>query len=315
MRYAHVLAVITIVSIAAATGPALAQTAKPQTAKSGVRRGGDGVVAKVDGQPITQADLERLFKSRRVEPALQAKVRAEFVDQLIDSQLMLRFLKAQKIVVSDAEIDSQVAKIKALMPASATGQLDLQEYGYTEKTLREELALPLMWRNYLIQTVKDQQIEQYFELHRTELDGTEVRASQIFVKVADLKNPKQVEEALAKLAKIRKVITDGLDFASAASKYSEAPSRDKGGDVGFFLTEGKMPKAFTKIAFSLKPGEMSEPFVSPFGAHLLMVTDRRPGENSLEDVRSQVMQAISNEAQKKKIQELRAKAKIERFAG
>lgn len=314
MRYAHVLAVISVVSlIAAAPESVWAQTAKPQTAKSSLRRGDDSVVARVDGQPITRADLERLYKSRRVEPALQPKVRAEFLDQLIDSQLMLRFLKSQKIVVSESEIDSQVAKIKALMPASATGQLDLQEYGYTEKTLREELALPLMWRNYLIQTVKDQQLEQYFELHRTELDGTEVRASQIFVKVADLKNPQQVAEALAKLAKIRKVITDGLDFASAASKYSEAPSREKGGDVGFFLTEGKMPKAFTKIAFSLQPGEMSEPFVSPFGAHLLLVTDRRPGENSLEDVRPQVMQAISTEAQKKKIQELRAKAKIERL--
>lgn len=307
MRCAHVVLLITALSIFIETPHfALAQATKGTS-----RRADDAVLVRVDGQPITQSDLERMFKSRRVEPALQPKVRGEFLDQMIDTRLMQRFLKSQKIVVSDAEVDSQVAQIKALLPKSAAAQLDLKEYGYTEKVLRDELALPLMWRNYLIQTVNDQQINEYFELHRTELDGTEVRASQIFVKVANLKDPQQVKEALDKLAKIRKVITDGLDFASAASKYSEAPSREKGGDVGFFLTEGKMPKAFTKVAFALQPGEMSEPFVSPFGAHLLLVTDRRPGENSLEDVRPQVMQAISSEMQRKKIKELRARAKIE----
>lgn len=309
MRHATVLAVFTIV----ATVLGIPLQVPGQTTKPGVRRTDDAVLIRVDGKPITRADLKRLFKTRRVDLELQPKVRAEFLDQLIDSQLMLRFLKSQKIVVSESELDDRVAQIKALLPQSAAGQLDLKEHGYTDKILREELALPLMWRNYLTQTVTDQQIEQYFALHRTELDGTEVRASQIFVKVADLKNPQQVEQGLAKLSKVRKVIEEGLDFATAASQYSEAPSREKGGDVGFFLTSGKMPQAFTKVAFALQPGEMSQPFASPFGVHLLLVTERRPGEHSLEDVRPQVMQGISNEMQRQKLQELRAKAKIERL--
>ncbi|MES2793547.1 MAG: peptidylprolyl isomerase [Planctomycetota bacterium] len=300
-----------VIAISAMTGSALDVLA--QTAKSSARRGDESILARVDGQPITRADLERMFKSRRVDLALQPKVRGEFIDQLIDTQLMQRFLKLQKIAVSEGELDGQVAQIKALLPKSASGQLDLKEHGYTEKILREELTLPLLWRNYLIQTVSDQQIKEYFEAHRVELDGTEVRASQIFVKVADLKDPQQVEAALAKLSKIRKVITDGLDFATAATKYSEAPSGKKGGDVGFFLTEGKMPRAFTKVAFALQPGEMSEPFASPFGTHLCLVTDRHQGEKSIEDVRPQIMQAISTDLQLKKLQELRAKAKIERF--
>lgn len=283
------------------------------TGKTSVRRPSDAVVARVDGQPITSADLERLFKSRRVDRELQAKVRAEFIDQLIDSRLMQKFLKSQKIVVDDNELNNQVAQIKALLPKGSTGELELQEVGITDKILREELALPLMWRNYVTQTVSEEVVQSYFEQHRVELDGTEVKASQIFAKVADLNDPQQVEQALAKLAKIRDEIKAGLPFAEAARKYSQAPSRDKGGDVGYFLTEGKMPRAFTKVAFALKAGEMSEPFVSRFGAHLCLVTDRKPGELSLEDVRPKVMEAISNELQAKKLQELRAKAKIERL--
>lgn len=309
-----VVGIVVSMAMLSVTQCALAQAGKSATTgKAAARRSNDSVVARVDGQPITSADLERLFKSRRVDPELQPKVRAEFIDQLIDSRLMQKFLKSQKIVVDENELDNQVAQIKALLPKGTAGELDLQELGLTDKILREELALPLLWRNYVTQTVPEEAVARHFEQHRVEFDGTEVKASQIFAKVADLNDPQQVEQALAKLAKIRDEIKAGLPFAEAARKYSQAPSREQGGDVGYFLTEGKMPRAFTKVAFALKPGDMSEPFVSRFGAHLCLVTDRKPGELSLEDVRPKVMEAISNELQAKKLQELRAKAKIDRL--
>lgn len=306
--------IVVLMAMSSILQSALAQVGRSVPAgKAAARRSSDSVVARVDGQPITSADLERLFKSRRVDPELQPKVRAEFIDQLIDSRLMQKFLKSQKIVVDENELNNQVAQIRALLPKGAAGELDLRELGLTDKILREELALPLMWRNYVTRTVPEEAVQRHFEQHRVELDGTEVKASQIFAKVADLKDPQQVEQALAKLARIRDEIKGGLPFADAARKYSQAPSREKGGDVGYFLTKGKMPRDFTKVAFALKPGELSEPFVSRFGAHLCLVTDRKPGELSLEDVRPKVMEAISNELQAKKLQELRAKAKIERL--
>lgn len=302
MRYAQNLIVAAIISLTCVVGlhTALAQNSRTS----------DSAVARVDGQPITRRDLENLFKSRRVELDLQAKVRDEFIDQLIDSRLLQKYLKAQKITIDENELNNQVAQVKALLPKSEVGKLELQELGLTEKILRDELALPLMWRNYVTQQVTDKMVQEYFEQHRVELGGTEVKASQVFAKVADVNDPKQVSAALAKLSKIRQEIEAGLPFADAAKKYSQAPSRDKGGDVGYFLPEGKMPRAFTKIAFSLKPGELSEPFASPFGAHLCLVTDRR--DLSLEDMRVKVMEAISRDLQTQKLKELRAKAKIER---
>lgn len=311
MRYACALATILVISTVAGTP----HRAQGQGTKAAGRSSANPILVRVDGQPITQADLDRMFKSRLVDPAVQPKVRGEFLDQLIDSHLMQRFLKAQKITVAETEVDDQVEKIKALLPKSAAGQLNLQEHGYTEKILREELSLPLMWRNYVLQTISDAEIQKYFDQHRAELDGTEVRVSQIFAKVADTKDPQQIEQAKAKLSKIRQEITAGLDFAAAAAKYSEAPSGKKGGDVGWLvLGGGKMPRACTAAAFAVEPGEMTEPIASPFGVHLLLVTDRRPGQYSLEDVRAQVMQGISTELQRKKVQELRAKARIERLA-
>lgn len=300
------------VSLVLLTSLTVSQPVTAQNKKSTPREA-NSVIARVDGQNILRRDLERIFKGRRVDPELQPKVRAEFIEQMIDEHLLQQFLKSQKITVDDSELDNQVAQVKALLPKSTVGKLDLDELGFTDKILRAELALPLMWRNYIVQTVPEEAVQKYFDDHKVDLDGTEVKASQIFAKVEDLKDPKQVEQALAKLSKIRDEINAGLPFADAARKYSQAKSGEKGGDVGYFLTAGKMPRAFTKVAFALKPGEMSEPFVSPFGAHLCLVTDRKQGELSLEDVRVKVMESLSNELQARKLKELRAKAKIERF--
>ncbi|MEX0727236.1 MAG: peptidyl-prolyl cis-trans isomerase, partial [Planctomycetaceae bacterium] len=53
-----------------------------------------------------------------------------------------------------------------------------------------------------------------------------------------------------------------------------------------------MAKEITQTAFRLQPGELSEPFHSPFGVHLIVVTDRQPGQLSLEDVRAQVLEEL-----------------------
>src|SRR4029079_265396 len=90
-------------------------------------------------------------------------------------------------------------------------------------------------------------IRQFFEMHREEFDGTEIRASQIFLKLKYPTNEAERKQALDKLGQIRAEITSGkTSFADAARQHSESPSREMGGDVGFFGFRGKMPRDFTK---------------------------------------------------------------------
>jgi peptidyl-prolyl cis-trans isomerase D len=80
---------------------------------------------------------------------------------------------------------------------------------------------------------------------------------------------KKAEEVLA-LAR-----EEGSDFSTLAQEYSEGPTKDKGGDLGFF-SNGRMVPAFDQAVFSLQPGEISEVVETQFGFHIIKLEAIRP---------------------------------------
>lgn len=89
-----------------------------------------------------------------------------------------------------------------------------------------------------------------------------VRASHILVK----------DEDTAK--KLKAEIENGADFAEVAKRHSLCPSKENGGDLGFF-GKGQMVKEFEDAAFSLEEGKVSAPVKTQFGYHLIVVTEKR----------------------------------------
>jgi parvulin-like peptidyl-prolyl isomerase len=70
---------------------------------------------------------------------------------------------------------------------------------------------------------------------------------------------------------IKSRLTEGEDFAKLATQYSKCPSKDKGGDLGYF-NKGQMVPEFEQAAFSTPIGEVSDPVKTRFGWHLIKVT-------------------------------------------
>lgn len=93
----------------------------------------------------------------------------------------------------------------------------------------------------------------------------EVKASHILI---EEKEPK-------KILQIKEEIESGkLTFEEAAKKYSVCPSKDKGGNLGFF-SRGQMVKPFEEKAFEANVGELIGPVETEFGFHLIKVTEKR----------------------------------------
>ncbi len=116
-----------------------------------------------------------------------------------------------------------------------------------------------------------------------------------------IRTSSEVSDELArqKLLDIKQEIADGASFAELASQYSEDPgSKTKGGDLGW-VGPGDFVTEFENVANSLATGQLSEPFKSPFGWHLLEVLDQRNQDKTKSNKKGQARNAI----EKRKIDE------------
>ena len=139
-------------------------------------------------------------------------------------------------------------------------------------------------------TVSAEDIQRSYEDNKQQYSTPEqVRASHILLKTAEKDDgtvKKQAEDLLAK-------VKAGADFAKLATEYSEDDaSKVKGGDLDFF-PKGQMVPEFDKVAFSLKPGEISDLVKSQYGYHIIKVTDKKAATTkTLDEVRAQIEDQI-----------------------
>jgi peptidyl-prolyl cis-trans isomerase SurA len=122
-------------------------------------------------------------------------------------------------------------------------------------------------------------------------------------------------DAKNKLAQIRERIENGsVKFEDMARQYSGDGSAAKGGDLGW-LSPGETVPEFERAMNALKPGEISQPILSPFGYHLIQVIERRDQDVTKERQRQLARQALRerkiDEAQEEWIRQLRDGAFVE----
>ncbi|HJY87915.1 MAG TPA: POTRA domain-containing protein, partial [Candidatus Acidoferrales bacterium] len=110
---------------------------------------------------------------------------------------------------------------------------------------------------------------------RLQQDDLEVRARHIVVRVDANASAEQVEAARQKAQAIAKEAREpGVDFAALAKEKSQGASASQGGDLGYFK-RGVMLAEFEKVAFKLKPGEVSDPVRTQYGWHIIKVDEIR----------------------------------------
>lgn len=299
---------VVLVCICCASGLALAQ----DSATPGAPNSDEAVLVSVDDEQITEADLKLAMLIRRIGPEAPASVRKQLLEQLIDEQLIRGHLSQRQVKTDPSRIDDRLQRVyRWIRQSGRDPQAVLTSIGSSEADLREELALPAAWRIYFDRVVTAERVREYFTEHKPEFDETQVRASQILIKLPD--DDEAAANAAADMLRDlgAKIVAGDMTFAEAATEYSQGATADRGGDLGFFPFRGQMPRAFTEQVFPLEVGELSEPFRTRYGMHLATVTERREGRLSLEDARPQVMRQLSQELWDETLVPLRKQASIE----
>lgn len=254
-----------ILAAALATTPALAQ--------------GNRVLATVDGNEITAADVEFAYENifnDILSDVPQDQARARVLDLLIDLNLMAE-------------------------AARAAGMAATPDFARRMKMTRLQTLQERYMAGLVAENVTEEAIRQRFEELQAEGALDFANASHILVQTE--------EEARDIIAEIE----EGGDFAELAAEHSMDPgTKQRGGSLDWF-GRGRMVPVFEETAFSLEPGEMTdEPVQSRFGWHIIRVDDRRT--LTFEDVEPQIRERLIREAFSAAIDQLRAEADIERAA-
>ncbi len=155
-------------------------------------------------------------------------------------------------------------------------------------------------------TVTPQDAERFYNQNIEQYSTPEqVRARHILLKTEG-KDEAAVRAAAERvLAEVR---APGADFAALATKYSEdEASKARGGDLDFF-SRGRMVPEFEQVAFVLEPGAVSDLVKTPFGFHVIQVTEKRaPATRPLDEVREQIVEQIKWERAQTQASDLAAR--------
>lgn len=279
------------------------------------------VVARVGDATIGRSQLEAALLRGNVPamPAGPQRQLAEAValEKLVDEILMQGVVDREGVTVDPAAVDASIAQLqKQIKDRGGTFAVFLTNTHRTEAELRRQVALELAMRQFVARRVTPQAVQAYFEKHRRELDGTLIRASHVVLRPDLGRGDVAVEECMARAAALRSRILQGeMTFAEAARAHSAGPSRRQGGDVGYMPRHSMAHDEFARQAFSISKGDISKPFVTPAGVHIMQVTDVQDGKRSLDSLRSQVEQTLAQEAVRDTLAEARQATAIEYAPG
>ena len=296
---------------AAPAGP----TARVAAGRTPAIPGASDVVATVVDEnakdQVTKGEVFN-FLSRYPIPANENReqVYHDAVDSLVNTKLLTMFLNRQKIAVPPARVDEELARLEQQLKADGRDLATaLLEDNTSVDTVRKELENRIRWSEYVRAKATEAELKRYVAANHDLFSGTQVRASHILLKVDPDAPAAEKEKVKQKLLTIKNQIdSNTVTFATAANKYSEDPANagGAGGDLDYFtLSSGFIPE-FTDVAFKLKKGSVSGPVETPYGYHLIQVTDRKEGRPvDFEQNKPYIMQAYAGELQKNLLTEER----------
>jgi peptidyl-prolyl cis-trans isomerase C len=288
-------------------------------------------VAKVNGVGVTWEDFarekERLaqqvaMSGQPVAENAMGEVEKRALDAVVNRELLYQASQKDGVQVEEKELDEKIKEVKDHFKTEDEYTAALANMKLSEVDLRKHFKIDLVIRKYIekaltgkTETTEDK-VKEYYEANPNYFKQPEqVKASHILVQVAEGADEKTKSEALTKIKGISERIKKGEDFAVVAKEVSDCPSKTQGGDLGFF-SEDQMVPAFSDVAFSLKPGEVSGVVETKFGYHLIKSVDKKAASTvPFEQVKDRIKQYLEQEKGKAALSdlmvELKKTAKIE----
>jgi peptidyl-prolyl cis-trans isomerase C len=258
----------------------------------------DTIVAKGKGVEVKRSQLDEAVQSykanaaargKTVQPEQTTMIETALLDRLIQTQILISMATDAEKTKAKEDATRNLKEAKTNAPSEEMFNAQLKAMGTTEeqlvKTMAEQGTAEAVVLRELKINITDDDVKKFYNDTNNAAkfeQGEKVRASHILLMTQDPKTKQELSQA-NKDAK-RKTIEGllkrakaGEDFARLAREYSEDPgSKDKGGEYTF--SHGEMTPEFESTAFALKPNEISDIITTPFGYHIIKLSERIPAQ-------------------------------------
>ena len=241
------------------------------------------VLAVVDGKEIKENDLNRIIERYPTEKKIYFETmqgREHLLEQKVAFTILGKYAEEKGINKSEA-FQNKIS--------------DISEQILTQMVMEE------LFRDIHVTQV---QVKEYFDSNQEKF----MQEETVNVKHILIEEKEQAEKVL-------QILENGeLKFAQAAEKYSICPSKERGGELGYFK-RGMMVKEFEEAAFQLPLNEISPLVKTQYGYHIMIVTDKTPKKiMEFEEIKENLIsQMIAEQQQKiyeKKLDELKEKYSV-----
>ena len=302
------------------------------------------VVAVIGEKAILQSDVRTRARPflvqlyQKVPPgpqraAAESKVYSQLIERMVDEELEAAAAARSNTTVTSDEIDHAIRNV-ARMARMTVAQLygDVRNSsGMTEQEYRQEIRRQVLegklLNNMVRERVTDPEIEAMFNtILAQDLRLRLYKPSWIVLKVGDDPPPEVVAARTDQAKDIVKRARAGSDFGSLAAQFSDDPTASKAGKLGIRAPAGsplevegkheKLAATLERVAMSLKPGELSDPFRWKDAIVVLRVDERQPSrytvlENHEPEMMQRVRAAKLEKAKKKWLRDLRGRTYVD----
>ncbi len=245
----------------------------------------EGVSAVVGDYVILEFDIDKSyleFEQNGVD--ISTIDRCQMLGKLMEDKLYVHHAIQDSIIITDAEIQPEVDQVLEYMISQVGSEEKVVEY-YRKKNItelkadllkaRKEIRLTERMQEKIVAniTITPEEVRTFFfsiPVDERPVFGAELEIAHLVVEPQVTDEAKQ--KVINRLKELRSDIVDnGSSFATKAVLYSKDGTRTKGGLIEDVRRDSPMAKEFKDMAFSLLEGEVSEPFETEFGFHILKV--------------------------------------------
>lgn len=234
----------------------------------------DPVVMRINGKEVTRSEFEYNYNKNNSESVVDKKSVADYVPLFVNYKLKI-----------EAALDNHLDTLTSF-------QKEFRHY-------RDLQVRPLL----VPQTAKEEECRKYYATIRASLMGKPlIKPAHIFLRVEQKADPSQLEKAKQRIDSIYNALQHGADFAQLAKTLSDdTRSGSRGGSLSW-IGPNQTLKEFEDVAYSLEVGEMSRPFLSTVGFHIVKLEDKKEME-SYEELRPKIMRYLEQQGLEEKLSE------------